>query len=210
MSLIELKGAVFRVRALTNAWLVEVPFEEDHIAALARFCAEKELIGHHITSVTRIYDCSKDTPRIGVLSTPEYKEALCQVRKEMAYREQPQSYPKSVEELISRAEYKGWSVSMSCEESIGTIYLEFSQASPAGEDFYFDANGKDAEELTDDVIQYALDFDQEEHIKLMLEMQGNPGATALVEDAAEIQEMLNDLAEAVMLPVPESDNKGGK
>lgn len=206
MSLHEINGCVFRVRHLTGGWLVEVPYEEDHIQALAEFCAEKALTGYHITSVTRIYECSKDTPRIGVLSTPEYKAAVHQMQKKMERLNQPKVYPESVDELIARAEGAGWSVSRD-DDSADEISLELNRCSPAGEDFFFYVSGSDVSALTDEVKQYAFNFDQEDHVKSMMECRGNPGLTALVEDAEEIQEMLNDLAEAVMLPVDSGEKK---
>ena len=71
----EIKGIVYRVKHLTGGWLVEVPEDKDPIEELAQFVADRAAQGYTISSVTRIFDCSSDTPRIAVLSSPEYKAA---------------------------------------------------------------------------------------------------------------------------------------
>ena len=72
----EIKGLVYRVRTLSGGFLVEVPEDVDHMQELGEFCAEMVHKGHHITSVTRVFACSTDTPRISVLSSKEYKDAM--------------------------------------------------------------------------------------------------------------------------------------
>ena len=66
----EIEGVVYRVKHLTGGWLVEVPETEDPIEALATFAAEKSVKGYIITSVTRIFDCSK-TLHAWLLSPPK-------------------------------------------------------------------------------------------------------------------------------------------
>lgn len=192
----ELKGLVYRVRTKTAAWLVEVPDGIDPIQDLAEFCAEKAVSGYLITSVTRIFDCSTDNPRVAVLSSPEYKEAVKRARAEKAYQEQAKTYPETTEELIVRAEAAGWSVDQDEDEE--KIRLSFGQTSPAGEDFWFDAYGEDVEEVVDSVRCYALCFDLDEHVKEVMNCKGAPDIEELVEDAKAIQEMLNELADRLM------------
>lgn len=191
----ELKGLVFRVRHNTGGWLVEVE-DCDPIRELAEFCAKKAVSGYLITSVTRIYDCSTDTPRVSVLSSPEYKDALKRARAEKAYQEQAETYPETIDELIARAEAAGWSVDRDDEDE--QIRLSFGHTSPAGEDFWFDAYGDDAEELVGSVKRYAFDFDQNEHVRETMNSRGAPDIDELVEDAKAIQEMLDGLADSLM------------
>lgn len=75
--------------------------------------------------------------------------------------------------------------------------VEFSQSSPAGEDFSFSIqhhNG-DMREVYKEVSEYYQGFDVEDHVKMWLEAKSNgvsgvPGVVELVEDAKEIDEML--------------------
>lgn len=192
----ELKGLVYRVRTKTAAWLVEVPDSNDPIQDLAEFCAEKAVSGYLITSVTRIFDCSTDNPRVAVLSSPEYKEAVKRARAEKAYQEQAETYPETTEELIARAEAAGWNVDQ--DEDEDEIRLSFVQTSPAGEEFGFDAYGEDVEKVVDSVRRYALCFDRDEHVREVMNSQGVPDLATLVEDANAIQEMLDELADSLM------------
>ena len=93
----EIEGVVYRVKHLTGGWLVEVPETEDPIEALATFAAEKSVKGYIITSVTRIFDCSKDTPRMAVISTKEFKSEVKRLMDEKAYYEQAETYPETIE-----------------------------------------------------------------------------------------------------------------
>ena len=192
----EIEGVVYRVKHLTGGWLVEVPETEDPIEALATFAAEKSVKGYIITSVTRIFDCSKDTPRMAVISTKEFKSEVKRLMDEKAYYEQAETYPETIEELTARAEAAGWSVDR--DEDGEQIRLSFGQSTPAGEDFWFDACGEDVEEVVDSVKWYALDFDCDEHVREVMNGQGSPDLTTLVEDAKAIQEMLDELAGSLM------------
>lgn len=69
----EIEGDIYRVKHLTGGWLVEVHVTENPTEALAKFAAEKTVEGYFITSVTRILACSKDTPRMAILSSKEFK-----------------------------------------------------------------------------------------------------------------------------------------
>jgi len=81
-------------------------------------------------------------------------------------------------------------------EDEGHGSLRFSQESPAGEDFSFSVSSDD---LIRQVQEYANDFDISEHVAMWLEARGRvsgvPDAVTLVDDAKEIQAMLDALAE---------------
>jgi hypothetical protein len=99
--------------------------------------------------------------------------------------------------LVERAEELGWCCNQDVQD--GKCYIEFFQASPAGEDFGFTAYGDTVEEIVKDIREYADDFDAEEHVKELLDAKANgfagvPDVFTLVEDAKAIQEMLNTLA----------------
>ena len=50
----------------------------------------------------------------------------------------------------------------------------------------------------DSVKRYALDFDCDERVREVMNGQGAPDLTTLVEDAKAIQEMLDELAGSLM------------
>ena len=81
--------------------------------------------------------------------------------------------------------------------------IEFSQYSPAGEDFFFFAHGKTARGIIHSVLEYSRDFDPDEHIAMWIEAKRNgvsgvPSARTLVHDAEAIAEMLEALADALI------------
>lgn len=95
--------------------------------------------------------------------------------------------------IIEVAEGLEWTV-MADEDSV-----EFYKFSPAGEDFGFGVGSKD---IISEVRGYANGFDTEEHVKMWLDARvrgtgGVPDLKTLVQDADDIQEMLDDLAEAL-------------
>ena len=81
-------------------------------------------------------------------------------------------------------------------EDEGDGSLRFSQESPSGEDFSFSVSSDD---LIRQVQEYADNFDISEHVAMWLEARGRvsgvPDAVTLVDDAKEIQAMLDALAE---------------
>lgn len=92
------------------------------------------------------------------------------------------------------AELFGWSCRWDEEEN-----LELENWSPAGEDLVYYAPAPD---VIRSFVQSARDFDIDEHVEELIEAKHNglagvPRATVLVEDAKEIDEMLNDLADAL-------------
>ena len=87
-----------------------------------------------------------------------------------------------------------WAVN---EQDDGTVELE--KYSPAGEDFIFYV---EVENFAREVESYADDFDIDDHIAMWIEAKRNgtagvPSTRELVHDAEAIQEMLNELAEAL-------------
>lgn len=87
-----------------------------------------------------------------------------------------------------------WEVT-ECDD--GTVELE--KYSPAGEDNIITV---DAEDFAREVERYADDFDIDDHIAMWIEAKRNgtagvPSTRELVHDAEDIQEMLNELAEAL-------------
>lgn len=96
---------------------------------------------------------------------------------------------------MDKAEELGWS---HWEDESGGVELE--KHSPAGEDFLFYACDK--ENLAKEAREYADDFDIEEHVRGLLNAKANgfagvPDLKTLVEDADDIQEMLDELADAL-------------
>lgn len=76
--------------------------------------------------------------------------------------------------------------------------LELEKYSPAGEDFVFSISRSD---IPQEVANYARDFDEDEHVELFVHERGKRGVPEsvkeLLEDAKEIQKMLDELAEAL-------------
>lgn len=192
----EIEGVVYRVKHLTGGWLVEVPETEDPVEALAMFAAEKSVKGYIITSVTRIFTCSKDTPRMAVLSSKEFKSEVRRLMEEQEKR--GRSGPaETLDELKDRIDAAGWSCFESEVEATGEVELEVGKMSPAGEDFYIYISGKTVEELVASLNRQEFDFDEDEHVKLVMESRGAPDLATLVKDAADIHEMLRELADMV-------------
>lgn len=88
----------------------------------------------------------------------------------------------------------GWSYT---DDGDGNIELE--KYSPAGEDFIITVG---AEHFVESVKEYAAHFDQDEHIEMWISARRSgtrdvPSTRELVEDAAAIDAMLKELAEAL-------------
>lgn len=97
----------------------------------------------------------------------------------------------NLENLLAYIESLDWNVYCN-----GNGCVELAQSSPAGEDFSFTVSENN---LIEDVKDYAESFDSEEHAAMWYDagkrgVRGVPSLHTLVEDADEIQEMLNDLA----------------
>ena len=97
----------------------------------------------------------------------------------------------NIKNLLAYIESLGWNVYRD-----GDGYVELSQFSSAGEDFSFTVS---ANNLIEDVKDYAESFDSEEHAAMWYDagqsgVRGVPSLHELLEDADAIQEMLEDLA----------------
>lgn len=70
----EVERSLFRVSYGTtgNSKFIEADTMQD----LMRACAKMVVRGYHVAGVSRVLTSSKNTPRVSVLSTPEYKEIL--------------------------------------------------------------------------------------------------------------------------------------
>lgn len=94
--------------------------------------------------------------------------------------------------LRRKAEKMGWNWH-DCSD--GSVELE--TWSPAGEDIVVDLPGED---IAKEMRVYAANFDIDEHVEPLVECRGQRGVPSsirtLVEDAEEIQKMLNDLSDA--------------
>lgn len=189
----EIKGVVYRMKHLTGGWLVEVPEGADTVAALAAFAAEQAVCGYIITSVTRIFPCSKDTPRMAILSSKEYKEAV----KKLLSRKTGKGAPATLEEFKTRVDAAGWSCYDARDDFSTELCFELGKMSPAGEDFYIYVSGSTLESLVQNLASQASDFDEEEHVKLNMGANGAPDLATLVSDATDIHEMLHELADIV-------------
>lgn len=103
---------------------------------------------------------------------------------------------RSMDELRDYLEENGWHI----YDDDG--YWDVSQHSPAGEDFLFCiVHNNDVEEAIKEIKRYADDFDIDEHVKMWVGAQGRvsgvPDTVTLVEDAQDIQKMLDNLADGV-------------
>lgn len=96
------------------------------------------------------------------------------------------------EKLIDICENLDWSVHI-CDG-----YAELEKYSPAGEDFIFTVPTVN---FVKEVEEYANDFDADEHAEMWVECRGERGTPSsirtLIDDADAIQEMLDELAEAL-------------
>lgn len=72
--------------------------------------------------------------------------------------------------------------------------VDFEAYSPAGEDFIFSVWGENAEEIVQEVCEYADNFDETEHVIQWIGGSGAPDALTLAIDAKKIHVMLFELA----------------
>lgn len=99
------------------------------------------------------------------------------------------------QKYIDILEENDWSVSSYTDDG----RVELQKYSPAGEDFSIIV---EVENFTEAVREYANDFDANEHAAMWIEARGKVNGVPesikeLIDDAEEIQEMLNELADAV-------------
>lgn len=87
--------------------------------------------------------------------------------------------------------------------------VDFQQYSSAGEDFSFTACGSTPDEIVEDVRSYYFDFDVDEHVKEVMDMEGSPSSLSiLIDDAQEIERNIETLLIALTqnkLPEPEEE-----
>lgn len=99
--------------------------------------------------------------------------------------------------ILNMAEELGWSF-LTTELSNGT-YVEFNKHSDAGEDFSFSVEGATSEDIVDGIIDYADDFDAEEHAAAWFEVRGTYGVPdslrVLLDDADSIKDGLMALSQ---------------
>ena len=103
------------------------------------------------------------------------------------------------------AEELGWSVDWQTQEypkGKTEKLVEFSQESPAGEDFSFCVFYDTLYDIAHEIYTWWQDFDIEEHVKMWLDAKSNgvggvPDVVTLVEDAKEIEDMCKQLWLAV-------------
>lgn len=81
----------------------------------------------------------------------------------------------------------------------GSGYIQLRKCSPAGEDFSVTAN---VGSLVDEIRDIRDCFDIEDHVRELLDakadgFEGVPDVKTLIEDADAIQEMLNELSDAL-------------
>ncbi len=105
-----------------------------------------------------------------------------------------------IENIVDEAEELGWRVDIDVNGYETELYL--SHESPAGEDFGFYATGNTSEEIARKIREYYYGFDQDEHIDLWIHAKesgtsGVPSYRVLVNDAAEIEKMLEALSDAM-------------
>lgn len=88
--------------------------------------------------------------------------------------------------------------------------IDIRKFSPLGEDFGFSINN--SANMVEDIIEYAEDFDEEEHYTPLIEMKGTHGIPNsirdLLNDAHDIKLMLLELAtELKNYKTPKTNNK---
>ena len=109
------------------------------------------------------------------------------------------------DKLISVCESLGWSVYE--DEESGEV--ELRKHSPAGEDFSFTV---DADSFIGDIKVYYENFDVDEHVEMWIEAKqsgvpGVPSIKALVHDAEDIENMLEELVIALCGVQRDSEKK---
>lgn len=106
------------------------------------------------------------------------------------------------QKYIDILEQNDWNVSSYTEDG----RVEIGKYSPAGEDFSIIV---EVENFPESVREYANNFDADEHAEMWIEARGKVNGVPnsireLIEDAEEIQEMLNELADTL---VKDENNK---
>lgn len=142
--------------------------------------------------------CSEDLGHTVFLSIEEAAEKL----KEKLGEHEKEKLSITKANIEAVAEQLAWNVYWGTQlNSHGETeaYAEFSQFSPAGEDFIFTVFYDELEDLPEEVESFAEDFAPEEHAAMWFNSDANgvPGLKVLVEDAFEIAAMLSELRNAL-------------
>lgn len=105
-----------------------------------------------------------------------------------------------MEKLKEIIEKLGWNI-YEVNYARGEVGWDIRQCSPEGEDFGFTiCHNNNANVAVNEIEDYAENFDEEEHVEMLLAYakhnrpSGMPGVKALVQDAEEIHRMLLELA----------------
>lgn len=113
------------------------------------------------------------------------------------------------QQLIDVGKTLGWAINDIAANSTCECGFEFCQYSPAGEDFFFCAQAEDLIGIIRDVVEYAREFDVDEHVRSVMDMRGAPRLSVLVDDAREIADMIQELADALInYDASDEDSKG--
>jgi len=94
--------------------------------------------------------------------------------------------------LVAKAKRLGWYVAGYTGRG-----WEFSKNSPAGEDFWFTVTAEDSEDVWYEVYKYAKNFDIDAHAEQRGKENCGLDAEALWNDAYDIQEMIEKLADTL-------------
>lgn len=97
------------------------------------------------------------------------------------------------DKLFQIAEELDWDLTYEAKDSGALYEIDFRKYSPAGEDFGFYCEADAPEEMAKEVMRYLVDFDVDEHVKLVMDMDGAPGLRELVHDAEDIEDMIDEL-----------------
>ena len=103
------------------------------------------------------------------------------------------------------AESLGWAVNDISDCCTSKLGIECCQYSPAGEDFFFVAQADNIRDIIHEIVEYARDFDPDEHVRGVMDMSGAPSLRVLIEDAYAIADMISELADA-MISYKEDDD----
>lgn len=151
-----------------------------------------------------VLDCISDMLFGGYRPTPEWNETTEQMLKNIVsatYGIKQVKTISSMDELKEHIEGMGWRVEDCAIGPHSEAGWELFKYSPAGEDFSFAiAHHNDIGAAIREIDEYAFNFDKDEHIEMWIEARNNnvgcvPSTSELVEDANDIEEMLQDLAE---------------
>lgn len=102
------------------------------------------------------------------------------------------------QQLLDVADNMGWTVYDGSNLQQDQLEFEFGQYSPAGEDFYFYVCGFSVRDVVENIVEYAREFDVDEHVRSVMDMRGAPRLSVLVDDAREIVDMIQELADALI------------